>query len=171
MIDPHPHIKKPAIPQICSQLPSLLPLKILLVIWPPLLISHIYFLLMIIILSMLWGKTRLTEAGIKYDTVVGNMVKNMLRKDKVLLLHMLWWRQEILLFSWDFQGKFRAKDLLLGTSMLYVTTFRLIVVFVSLPPFTLPVELFCACFLPVPLITPCIVFVECLNSFDDSPVR
>ena len=30
---------------------------------------------------------------------------------------------------------------------------------------------FCACLLPVPLITPCIVFVDCLNACDDSPVR
>ena len=65
----------------------------------------------------------------------------MLQKDKVLLLHMLWWRQEILLLSWVFQDKFRDKYLLLGTSMLYVTMFQLIVVFVSLPSFTLPVEL------------------------------
>ena len=32
-------------------------------------------------------------------------------------------------------------------------------------------NLFCACFLPVPLITPCIVFVDCLNACDESPVR
>ena len=31
-------------------------------------------------------------------------------------------------------------------------------------------NLFCACFLPVPMITPCIVFVDCLNACDDSPV-
>ena len=32
-------------------------------------------------------------------------------------------------------------------------------------------NLFCACFLPVPLITPCIVFLNCLNACDDSHVR
>ena len=35
----------------------------------------------------------------------------------------------------------------------------------------LPVELVCACFLSVPLITPCIVFVDGLNACDDSLVR
>ena len=30
-------------------------------------------------------------------------------------------------------------------------------------------NLFCACFLPVPLITPCIVSVDCLNACNDSP--
>ena len=32
-------------------------------------------------------------------------------------------------------------------------------------------NLFCACFLPVPLIAPCIVFVDCLNACDGCPVR
>ena len=31
-------------------------------------------------------------------------------------------------------------------------------------------NLFCLCFLPVPLITPCIVFVDCFNACDDRPV-
>ena len=39
MIDPD-RIKDPAIPQISFQLPSLLPLKILVVILPPLIIRH-----------------------------------------------------------------------------------------------------------------------------------
>ena len=32
-------------------------------------------------------------------------------------------------------------------------------------------NLFCACFLSVPLITPCIVFVDCLNACDEILVR
>ena len=32
-------------------------------------------------------------------------------------------------------------------------------------------NLFCACFLPVPLIAPCIFFVDSLNACDNSPVR
>ena len=32
-------------------------------------------------------------------------------------------------------------------------------------------NLFCACFLPVSLITPCIVFVDCLNACDDIPIK
>ena len=65
----------------------------------------------------------------------------MLQKDKVLLLHMLWRRQEILLLSGFFQDWFIEKDFLLGTLTFYVSRLRLIVVFVSLQYFTLPVEL------------------------------
>ena len=70
-----PRIKETDIPQICSQLPYLLPLKILFVLWPPLLIRQIYLLLMILILSMLWRNMRLTVAEWKEDTVVRNMVE------------------------------------------------------------------------------------------------
>ena len=70
----------------------------------------------------------------------------MLQKDEVLLLHMLWWRQEILLLSWFLQDYSSNKDLILGTLTFYVTTFRFIVVFVSLPSFTLPVEIFLCLF-------------------------
>ena len=72
MID-HLCIKEPDTPQICSQMPSLLPLNILLELWPPLLIFQISFLLMILILSMLWIKMIPKSAGWKEDTVVGNM--------------------------------------------------------------------------------------------------
>ena len=40
-----------------------------------------------------------------------------------------------------------------------------------LHPLLYLLNLFCACFLPVPLITPYIVFVDCLNVCYDSPVR
>ena len=96
---------------------------------------------MILILSMLWVWVCLSRVECTEDTAVGNMTKNMLQKDKVLLLHMLWQEHKILLLSWFFQDKFRDKELFLRTSMIYVTIFQLIVVFVSLPSFNLPVEL------------------------------
>ena len=67
------HIKEPVIHQICSQLPYLLTLKIMLVRWSPLLIIHNYFsyLLMILTLPMKWIKTSLTVSGWTYDTNVG----------------------------------------------------------------------------------------------------
>ena len=68
-------IKEPAIPQIFSQLPYLLPLKIILVILPPLLIRHISYLLMILILSMLWRNMCISLVGFTYYTVVGKMIK------------------------------------------------------------------------------------------------
>ena len=66
-------------------------------------------------------------------------------------LHMLRWRQEILLLSGVFQDSFSEKDLLLGTSTFYVTRLRLIVVFVSLPSFILPVELVLCLFPSCPI--------------------
>ena len=76
------HIKYPAIPYICSYLPSLLPLTFMLVRWPPLKIrlDSLYWLLMILVLSMPQIKTRLTIAGWKEDIALGNMMKNMLQK-------------------------------------------------------------------------------------------
>ena len=62
-------------PQICSHLPSMLPMKTLLVPWPPLLIFQISFLTMILILSMFWGKMFLWKVDSTEDTVVWNMVK------------------------------------------------------------------------------------------------
>ena len=92
----------------------------------------------------------------------------MLQKDKVLLLHILWWRQEILLFSWDLQGKFRAKDLLLDTSMLHVTMFQLIF-FVYLPSFNLPVKLFLCLFYSCSIDHS--LYCYCLNVYYDSLIR
>ena len=95
----------------------------------------------------------------------------MLQKDKVILIHMLWWRQEILLLSWFFQDSFSGKDLLLGISTLYVTRLRLIVVFVSLPSFTLPVELVLCLFPSCPIYHSLYFFIDFLNACDDIPFR
>ena len=75
MIDPS-RIKEHDIPQIWSQLPSLLPLKTILVLWPPLLIRHISFLLIILILSMLWRNMWIYLVRWREDTDVVNMIKN-----------------------------------------------------------------------------------------------
>ena len=40
----------------------------------------------------------------------------------------------------------------------------------SFHPLLFLLNLFCYCFLPVPFITPCIVFVDCLNECDEIPV-
>ena len=68
-------IKETAIPQICPQMPSLLPLKIMLVLWPPLLIIHFSFLLAILIIYMLWICMYLSEVGFTEDNAVGNTIK------------------------------------------------------------------------------------------------
>ena len=74
MIDPT-CIKDPNITQIFSQLPSLLPLKIMLVLWPPLLI--------IIILSMLWRWMCLSLVGCTDDTAVGKTTEKGATKRQV----------------------------------------------------------------------------------------
>ena len=96
-------LKEPAIPQICFHLTFMFPLKILFLLWPPLWIRHISLLLMIIILSMLWINKILNLAGWKGYTDLGNMIKKILQKDKALLIHLFWKKQEISLLSWIFQ--------------------------------------------------------------------
>ena len=69
------HKKDPSIPPICSQLPYLLPLEDLSVLWPPLMINQISFLIMILVISVLWRNMWLSLVGWKGDTAVGNMIK------------------------------------------------------------------------------------------------
>ena len=71
MIDP-PRIREPNMPQICSQLPFMLPLKTLLVPWPPLLIFQISFLVMFRKISIFWTNVCLwtvmsTEESLEYN--------------------------------------------------------------------------------------------------------
>ena len=68
-------MKDPDIPGSWSQLPSMLPLKVLLLLWPNLMIHQISFLLMILILSMLWRNMWISKVGSTEDTDVENMVK------------------------------------------------------------------------------------------------
>ena len=81
MIDPA-RIKDTNISQICSNLTSLLPRKIILVIWTPIMIFHISFLLMILILSIYWRKICLSKAGSTEDTAVGKIVQKDATKGK-----------------------------------------------------------------------------------------
>ena len=149
--DRPPRIREPDMPQICSQLLFMLPLKTMLVPWSPLLILHISFLLMVLKIYMFWRKICLWKVEYTKDTAVGNKAEKMLQKDKFLLLPMLRWRQEILLLSGVFQDSFRDEDLLLGTSTFCVTRLWLIFVFVSLPSFTLSVALVLCLFPSCPI--------------------
>ena len=78
-------IKDPATPLICSHLPSLLPLKVMLVIWPPLLICHesSSYLMMILTLAIQRIKMNLAVAGLKYDTALVNMMKKCTTKKRL----------------------------------------------------------------------------------------
>ena len=73
--DRPPRIREPVMPQICSQIPFLLPLKTLLVTLPPLLILQVSFLMVVIKLSMFWRKVCLWTVLSTDDTAVGNIVK------------------------------------------------------------------------------------------------
>ena len=79
MIDPT-CIKDPDTPHICLQLPYIMPLIIIFVLWPSLLIRQIYFLLMIPTLPMSLINMILKITGWKEDTALVNMTKNMLKK-------------------------------------------------------------------------------------------
>ena len=70
-------IKEPVILQICFQIPSLLPLKTLLLILPPLMTFHNYlsYFLIILTLHIPWKKTSFVVAGWKEDTALVKMIK------------------------------------------------------------------------------------------------
>ena len=70
-------IKYPVIPLLCLQLPYMLPLKTLLVLWPLLMIFHdsLSYLLMILTLPMARIKTSLTVAGCTKDTAPVSTIK------------------------------------------------------------------------------------------------
>ena len=149
------HIKDPNIPQICSQLPPLLPLKILLVIWPPLMIRQIYFLLMIQILSMLWRNMCIYKVGYTEDTVVVNMVKkDTTQRQGSIAPHALIKTRNFIIVM-GFPVLVQIQGLASWNISIICQIFQLIVVFIYLPYFTLNVELVLCLFLPVPLITPC----------------
>ena len=69
--------------QIWFHIPSMLPLKTLLVIWPPLLIFHnsLSYLLIIRTIAMPWRNMSPTMAGCKEDTALGNTMKNICYKN------------------------------------------------------------------------------------------
>ena len=95
----------------------------------------------------------------------------MQQKYKVLLLHMIWWRQEVLLLSCFSRVNPEKSSCFLEHQCFMSQCFSLLL---CLPPFhtiLYLLNLFCAFFLPVPLITPCIVFVDCFNACDYISVR
>ena len=98
-------IKEPAIPLICSQLKYLLPLKILLVLLPPLLIIHysVSYLLIILTLPMQWRKMILTVVGWKEVTAVGNMMQKYATKRRCYISPRALINTRTLLLSWVFQ--------------------------------------------------------------------
>ena len=110
-----------------------------------------------------WGRFRRGHCCRKHDKKYATKRQGYIAPHDLIRIHFF--------LSWFFQYKFRDKDLLLGTSMLYIKRFQLIIVFVSLPSFTLPVELvlclFSYCFIDHSLYC----FFNCSNSCDDSPVR
>ena len=173
------------IPQIWSQITYLLPQETLLLMWPPLFINQISFLLKILIHSMLWRIVYFSKVGWTEDTAVVNMVKEDATKIQGYISPHDLIRTRNLLFLWVIQNYFRDKYLLLGTSILYVASFHFFVVLVSLSSFNLHVRivlcLFSSCSIDHSLqytvcllwliIWYCIVFLNFLNACDDSPVR
>ena len=157
MIDPI-WIKDPIIPLICFQIPSQLPMKTMLVLWPPLLIfqNSVYQLLTILTIAMPWKIISLTVSGQKYDTDLGSMIKKMLRKDGgsispcalintrnfITVIGFLVLIQRRVISSWNINivwRKYSVDCCVCLPSILHFTCWTH----------------FCACFLPVPLITPC----------------
>ena len=186
IIDPS-HTKEPAIPQICFQLPFMLPQKILLVLWPPLLIIHNSFsyLLIILTLTMPWRKMYLTVSVWKEDTdLVKNYDKRYCKKWAYTDPHALIKTRKVITVM-GFQVYFRDKDLIHITSTFYGPKMQIVGVFVSIISFTLSVELVFVLvlflfhwFLPVSILVYALlgifklyIFADCFNACDDSPIR
>ena len=110
MIDP-PRIKELDISQIWYQLPSLFTLKIVLVLWPPLPIQQVSFLLMVLILSMSWIEIWLCKVGCTEDTVVGNMVKKYDTKRKAYIATHDLIRTRYFIIVMGFPGLFQRQGL------------------------------------------------------------
>ena len=94
----------------------------------------------------------------------------MLQKDKVLLLHMLWQRQEFYYFHGFSRISLATRTCFLGHQHYMSLRYSWLLCLCLFRPFLFMLNLFCVCFLPVPMITPYIVFVDCLNACDDIPV-
>ena len=142
MIDPASR-KDPDTPLNCSQLPSLLRMKIMLVIWPPLLIFHISFLLLILILSMLLGKMCLSKLGSTEDISVGNMFKKDAKKRQGYISpHALIRKRKIYYFRWFFRIISYTRTFFLEHHdyMSQLLVWLLCLPPFHIPPFTLPVE-------------------------------
>ena len=150
----------------------MLPLKILLVLWSSLLIHQIYFLLMVLILSIWWRNICLWNVGCTDDTVVGNMIKKYATKRQGYIAPRALIRRRYFIIVVGFPGLVQRQGL--ASWNINILCHHFFSWLLCLSPFhTLLylLNLFCACFLHVSLITTCFVFVDFLNSCDDSPVR
>ena len=136
----------------------MLPLKNMLVIWPPLMICHdsLSYLLIILTIAIPWINMRLTLEGWKEDTSQGNMMRKDATKIRssispgalintinvVTVLGFLWLIQRRGLASCNINilwNRYSVDWCVCLTSILYFTCLTSI----------------CDCFIPVPLITPC----------------
>ena len=135
-------IKYPTIPQICSQMPYLLHIKIILVIWSPLMICHISFLLMTRILFTIWIKMWLSLVWWKEDTAVGNIYQIIFYKNTRLYFSACSDKNN----KWYYYCGFSRINSETRTCFLehkhsMWQFFTWLLCFVSLPSFTLLVEL------------------------------
>ena len=174
-------IKEPVTSQIRFQLPALLPLKNLFVLWPTLLILHgsFSYLLMILTININWRNTSLTTAGLQEDTALGNMMKKRRHKRHGSITPRAMIKTRNLTTVMGFLGLIPRWGLAPWNINIVWNkdSVGFCVYLPSILYFTCCTH-FCACFLPVPLITPCsnpYVWsawnVDCLNACDDSPVR
>ena len=70
-----------------------------------------------------------------------------------------------------FPGLVKRQGLASWNIKIYVTIFSILLCLFPFYPLLYPLNLFCAYFIPVSLIVPCIFLVECLNVCDDSLAR
>ena len=157
MVDPA-CIKEPATPQIWFQLPFLLPLKNLLVLWPPLLILHNPFSYLLMILTPhhaikkyepYRGRVKIGYCSRKHDEKICYK--------KTRLYCSTWFDKDKKLYYCHFFLGIIQRRGLSSWKINIVWTKDSVGWFVCLPSilyFTCW-NRFCDCFLPVPLITPC----------------
>ena len=158
-IDDRPtHIIDRTIPQICFQMLFLLPLETLLLLWTPLLIirNSLSCLLMILTFSMAWNKKSFTMTGWKDDTDLGNMMK----KDATKRLGSIDPHDLIKIINFttvmSFPGLIQRWGLASWNINIVCTKYSVYWCFCL--PYIFYFNCwthFCACFIPVPLITPC----------------
>ena len=162
MIDP-PHTRDPNMTQICSQLPYLLPLKTLVVPLPPLLYpNNIHVLNKYLPLK---GKVHRGYCCMKHGQKICYekirfYCSTCYDEDKKFYYCHGFYNISLVTTNCFLEHQHYMS---LGYCLLF-----------CLPPFhplLYLLNFFCACFLPVTMITPCIVFVHCLNACGDNPVR
>ena len=83
----------------------------------------------------------LSKVGCTEDNALGNTTERDTTKVQGSISSHALMITQFLIIVMGFQDKFRDKDCILGTSIIYVTMFLLIVLFVSLSSFILPLEL------------------------------